>query len=73
MPTSKVHTALIEGYAAKDPKTPLQPFQYETPSLGPWDIEVEISHCGICHSDLHLIKNDWGFATLRQGFSKASC
>lgn len=60
MSTSKLATQLIDCYAIKKAGLPLEPFQYETPELGPWDIEVEISHCGICHSDLHLIKNEWG-------------
>ncbi len=52
----------IAGYVIKAPGAPLEPYLYDSPSVGPWDIEVEISHCGICHSDLHLIQNDWGNA-----------
>lgn len=40
----------------------LKPFTYEAKELGPWDIGIEISHCGICHSDLHLIDNDWNIS-----------
>lgn len=54
---------IIEGYAAHKAGAALERFQYECPPVGSWDIEVEISHCGICHSDLHLIQNDWGIAT----------
>jgi len=61
--TSNTKAKLIEGYVTKEAGAPLEAFQYESPQVGPWDIEVEISHCGICHSDLHLIKNDWGFST----------
>jgi uncharacterized zinc-type alcohol dehydrogenase-like protein len=50
----------IYAYAALAEKQNLEPFQYEPPDLGPYDIEVKISHCGICHSDIHLIDNDWG-------------
>ncbi|MCC5832419.1 MAG: NAD(P)-dependent alcohol dehydrogenase [Chlamydiales bacterium] len=62
MSTSNTATQMIEGFAAQKAGASLEPFQYECPQLGPWDIEVEISHCGICHSDLHLVENDWGIA-----------
>ncbi len=51
----------IKGYAAKGPKQPLEPFEYEPGPLGPHEVEVKVSHCGICHSDLAMIDNDWGF------------
>jgi len=41
---------------------PLSLFTYESEPLGPYDIALEITHCGICHSDLHLIENDWNFS-----------
>lgn len=50
----------IRGYAAKKPKGPLEPFQYDPKPLESHEVEVKISHCGICHSDIHLIDNDWG-------------
>jgi alcohol/geraniol dehydrogenase (NADP+) len=40
------------------PGEPVQPHEYEAPPLGPVDVEVEISHCGICHTDLHLIDDN---------------
>jgi uncharacterized zinc-type alcohol dehydrogenase-like protein len=49
----------ITAYAAKAAGKPLEKFQYEPDELGPFDIEVKITHCGICHSDIHLIDNDW--------------
>ena len=36
------------------------PYHYDPGTLGPHDVEIAITHCGICHSDLHLISNDWG-------------
>lgn len=51
----------IKGYAAKGPKQELEPFEYEPGPLGRHEVEVEVSHCGICHSDLAMIDNDWGF------------
>lgn len=50
----------INSYAAMAAKQQLQSFQYEPDELGPWDVEINISHCGICHSDIHLIDDDWG-------------
>jgi uncharacterized zinc-type alcohol dehydrogenase-like protein len=41
----------------------LSPYSYEPATLRAGDIEIEISHCGICHSDLHLIDNDWSSST----------
>lgn len=54
---------MIHSYAAKNAKAKLEPFKYEPDKLGPWDIDVDISHCGLCHSDLHLLNNDWGIST----------
>jgi len=49
----------FSAFAALAPKQQLVSYQYEPQSLRPQDVEIEISHCGICHSDLHLIDNDW--------------
>ncbi len=49
----------IDAYAAMAARQALLPFAYDPDNLGPWDIEVAITHCGICHSDVHLIDNDW--------------
>ncbi len=54
--------AQIQGLAAHAAGAELLPFRYEPGELGPQDIEIEISHCGICHSDLHLITNEWGIS-----------
>ncbi len=49
----------IHAYAAIGPGEPLQPFSYEAPHLGPFEILLKVSHCGLCHSDIHLIDDDW--------------
>ncbi len=49
----------IQAYAAKSACAPLEIFQYDEKKLEDFDIEIEITHCGICHSDVHLIDNDW--------------
>lgn len=50
----------IQGLAAHAAGAELLPFHYDPGNLGPYDVEIAISHCGICRSDLHLIVNDWG-------------
>jgi len=49
----------IACYAATEAKAPLKAHTYTPKPLGPWEVEIKISHCGICHSDLHLINDDW--------------
>ncbi|HTB63768.1 MAG TPA: NAD(P)-dependent alcohol dehydrogenase [Opitutales bacterium] len=53
----------IQAYAAKAPKGRLEPFSYEPGPLGPREIEVKVTHCGICHSDQAMVDNDWHFST----------
>jgi uncharacterized zinc-type alcohol dehydrogenase-like protein len=52
----------IPAFAALAAKGPLVPYAYEPSPLQRTDVEVEISHCAICHSDLHLVDNDWGLS-----------
>ncbi|TJY59803.1 NAD(P)-dependent alcohol dehydrogenase [Sinimarinibacterium sp. CAU 1509] len=49
------------GYAAQSADTPLAPFAFERRALRPNDVAMEILYCGICHSDLHQARNDWGW------------
>jgi alcohol/geraniol dehydrogenase (NADP+) len=49
----------ISAFAALAAKQALVSHAYEPAKLGPFDVEIGISHCGICHSDLHLIDDDW--------------
>lgn len=48
------------GYAAKDPKSPLGPFSFRRRALGPKDLLLEIQYCGVCHSDIHQVRDEWG-------------
>lgn len=50
----------FKAYVVREPKGKLEPFEYEPKPLGSEDVEIEISHCGICHSDVHLADGDWG-------------
>lgn len=48
------------GYAAADAATPLAPFSFSRRDPGPSDVAIEILYCGVCHSDLHTARNEWG-------------
>lgn len=50
------------GYAAQNAEAPLAPFSFERRALRANDIAMEILYCGICHSDLHQARNDWGWS-----------
>ena len=50
------------GYAAFDPESPLRPYEFERRELRPDDVAMEILYCGVCHSDLHTARNDWGWS-----------
>ncbi len=50
----------IHAYAAHEKRGRLEPFDYEPAPVGPHDVEIAVSHCGICHSDVHLVDGDWG-------------
>ena len=54
--------ALFQGLAAHAAGAELLPFRYDPGELRPQEVEIRISHCGVCHSDLHLIANDWGIS-----------
>ena len=54
--------AEIQGLAAHAAGAQLLPFKYKTGDIAPNEVEVKISHCGVCHSDVHLIDNDWGLS-----------
>ncbi len=50
----------FRGYVVRTAKAALEPFEFEPRPLGPEEVEIAISHCGICHSDVHLADGDWG-------------
>jgi alcohol dehydrogenase (NADP+) len=47
------------GYAAHDKASALVPFKFERRDPGPNDVVVEIAYCGICHSDIHQVRDEW--------------
>jgi uncharacterized zinc-type alcohol dehydrogenase-like protein len=48
------------GYAAQDSKTPLGAFNFDRREVGTHDVKIEIQFCGVCHSDLHQVRDEWG-------------
>ena len=49
-----------KGFAASDAASALGPFQFERREPGPQDVQIEILYCGVCHSDIHQVRNEWG-------------
>jgi alcohol dehydrogenase (NADP+) len=48
------------GYAAMNAQAALQPYSFERRQVGPYDVLITITHCGICHSDIHQVRDEWG-------------
>lgn len=49
-----------KGYAAQTAQEQLKPFSFERRDPTPNDVQIEILFCGVCHSDLHIVRNEWG-------------
>lgn len=54
--------SIIHAYAAYHAKESLKPFEYTPNALSADEVEVAVTHCGICHSDVHLVDNDWNIS-----------
>lgn len=52
----------IKAYAASEAGAALEPFEYDPGELGKEEVEIKVTHCGICHSDLSMRNNDWGMS-----------
>ncbi len=50
----------VKAYAANEPGGKLSPFEYELGELGSEQVDIKVHSCGICHSDLSMLKNEWG-------------
>ena len=55
--------AVIKAWAANGPKEKLTHFEYDPDPLGPEEVDIEVEYCGLCHSDLSMLDNDWGITT----------
>ena len=53
----------VHAYAATSPSSPLTPYTYELPPIDPEHVDIRVEYCGICHSDLSMLRNEWGFST----------
>jgi uncharacterized zinc-type alcohol dehydrogenase-like protein len=49
-----------KAYGAESPTTPVVPLTIERRAPKPHDVQIEIKYCGVCHSDLHTARNEWG-------------
>jgi len=49
-----------KGYAVKSPASAFEPFDFSRRDIGPYDVHIQILFCGICHSDIHQAKDEWG-------------
>uniref|UniRef100_A0A2N9ESL3 mannitol dehydrogenase n=1 Tax=Fagus sylvatica TaxID=28930 RepID=A0A2N9ESL3_FAGSY len=57
------HPKKATGWAARDTSGLLSPFNFSRRATGEKDVTFKVLYCGICHSDLHMAKNDWGMST----------
>ena len=48
------------GYASNHSFTDLKPQTFERPDARPNEVTIEVLYCGVCHSDTHQVKNEWG-------------
>src|SRR5262245_64340843 len=54
--------AMIDAWVATNAKGKLVRQQVDLGPLGPEEVEVQVEHCGLCHSDVSMLNNDWGFS-----------
>ncbi len=50
----------VTAYGVMNKDAPFETVTIERRAVGPTDVEIEITHCGICHSDMHFVRGDWG-------------
>ncbi|AGH47966.1 MULTISPECIES: NAD(P)-dependent alcohol dehydrogenase [Sphingomonas] len=53
-------TSQARAYATQSSETPFAPFSFDRRDVGPKDVSIEILFCGVCHSDLHTARSEWG-------------
>ncbi|OMP01638.1 Alcohol dehydrogenase superfamily, zinc-type [Corchorus olitorius] len=56
------HPVKAFGWAARDTSGHLSPFNFSRRATGEGDVRLKVLYCGICHTDLHFIKNDWNYS-----------
>ncbi|PIM99115.1 8-hydroxygeraniol dehydrogenase [Handroanthus impetiginosus] len=55
------HPLKAFGWAARDTSGTFSPFKFSRRETGEYDVQFKVLYCGVCHSDLHMVKNEWGF------------
>jgi len=50
----------VKAYAASEVGGKLNPFSYDLPKIGSEEVDIKVHYCGICHSDLSMLNNEWG-------------
>jgi alcohol dehydrogenase (NADP+) len=53
----------VQGYAAHQAKGPLNPYSFERREPHNHDVVIDIQYCGICHTDIHQVRDEWGAST----------
>jgi uncharacterized zinc-type alcohol dehydrogenase-like protein len=61
-PATALAALPTRAYAAQSPTSGLGPFNFERRKPGPRDVLIQIRYCGVCHSDIHFVRNDWGIS-----------
>lgn len=56
-------STIVKAMAAQQASGALEPFEYELPTISSEEVEIAIEHCGLCHSDLSMLHNEWGITT----------
>ncbi len=54
---------MINAYAAFAAKGKMEAFQYEPGPIASTEVEIDVEYCGVCHSDISMIDNEWGRST----------
>src|SRR6266568_4386805 len=53
----------VQGYAAQQAKAPLTPYSFDRREPRDHDVVIDIQYCGICHTDIHQVRDEWGAST----------
>jgi len=61
-PVTTTGTLPTKAYAAQSPTSGLAPFSLDRRVPGPHDVLIRIRYCGVCHTDIHFVRNDWGIS-----------
>ena len=60
--TPAMNTLHTKGYAAQSNTSGLAHWDFQRRPVGEHDVLIEIRYCGVCHTDLHFVRNDWGIS-----------